>query len=398
MFSVINQLYSIPSYITQYFAVVVLKADGLLLNSISITKFIIGSFYMSTPRKPNVKSKPLQYRRYLRGMFLAMVTTLTGVGCDSNDQTNPESPVTILENEIVVDNSMVYTSAPERYQPSYNLQGALQLITNTEVKSPYPALEASIKVKKGDKVQQGQALAEIKTKVAEDKIPFIVNEFLDVYVNGEPITKESAAALKKANGQAKNLEALNEADLPKHYKPTSNDAKPSTNQSSKQASKQTTKLIAVTLVLKSPVEGVITNIANTSDSLIGSGSDSDSKTKQNEVNDNQVNNDNNKLSRMFNLFSLSVEVNKSILLSFINTVSFVLFAFLKYFLYFSIISDSLLCELIMLLTSTILSVPKKSPFDLFFLSRSSFLSLSSDRSFPFRRFSFCSSIIFEEFK
>lgn len=273
---------------------------------------------MSSPQKPNAKSKPLLHGRYLRGLFFAVATTLAMVGCDSKDQTNPESPVKILENEVVVDNSMVYTSAPERYQPSYNLQGALQLITNTEVKSPYPVLEASIKVKEGDKVQQGQALAEIKTEVAEDELPFIANEFLEVYVNGEQLTKESAAALTKANGQARTLEALNEADLPSHHKPTSadaNDAKPSTNKSSEQDNKKTAKMIAVTLILKSPVEGVITNVANISDSLVDSGLDSesatgstsgtdsdvDSKAKPNKNNDERdkgnderVNKDNNK--------------------------------------------------------------------------------------------------------
>lgn len=269
---------------------------------------------MSSPRKPNVKPKSLLHKRYLGTIFVAMATTLTVVGCDSKDQTNPESPVKILENEIVVDDSMVYTSAPERYQPSYNLQGALQLITNTEVTTSYPVLEASIKVKEGDKVEQGQALAEIKSKVTEDKIPFIVNEFLEVYVNGKQITQESAAALTTANGQTKNLVTLTDADLPNHQKPTStdiNDANRTNNSPSKEANNKTAKLIAVTLVLKSPVDGIITNVSNTSDTSLNSkplnskldsnsatqsesDTDSDSKTKQNKVNDERVNTDNNK--------------------------------------------------------------------------------------------------------
>ena len=57
-------------------------------------------------------------------MILAVATTLTEWGVIQALTPNPEALVQVFENEVKVDNSLVQTSTPERYQPTYNLEGA----------------------------------------------------------------------------------------------------------------------------------------------------------------------------------------------------------------------------------------------------------------------------------
>ena len=160
-------------------------------------------------------------------MIFAMATTLAVVGCDSNSASNPEALVQVFENEVKVDNSLVQTSTPERYQPSYNLEGALIPVNNVDVTTSYPVLSASIEVKEGDKVEQGQVLAKIESEISESKLPFISNKFLEVYVDGVQI----------------------------------NGTKNTPSSTSNAPSKQEEKLVPVTLVLKSPISGSITKVS-----------------------------------------------------------------------------------------------------------------------------------------
>ncbi|SUD92119.1 HlyD family efflux transporter periplasmic adaptor subunit [Psychrobacter phenylpyruvicus] len=183
---------------------------------------------MPSPLIHNANNKSLPYNRYLKAMIFAMATSVAVVGCDSNSDSNPEALVQVFENEVKVDNSLVQTSTPERYQPSYNLEGALIPVDNVDVTTPYPVLSASIEVKEGDKVEQGQVLAKVESKVSESKLPFISNKFLEVYVDGVQI-----------NG-SKNT--------------------PSSTSDTSSTSKQEEKLVPVTLVLKSPISGSITKI------------------------------------------------------------------------------------------------------------------------------------------
>src|SRR5699024_2745044 len=104
---------------------------------------------MSLTLIDNANNKPLPYNRYLKAMILAVATTLTVVGCDSSSNSNPEALVQVFENEVKVDNSLVQTSTPERYQPTYNLEGALIPVDSAEVATPYPVISASLEVKEG---------------------------------------------------------------------------------------------------------------------------------------------------------------------------------------------------------------------------------------------------------
>ena len=182
---------------------------------------------MSSPLIHNANNKSLSSNRYLKAMIFAMATTLAVVGCDSNSASNPEALVQVFENEVKVDNSLVQTSTPERYQPSYNLEGALIPVNNVDVTTSYPVLSASIEVKEGDKVEQGQVLAKIESEISESKLPFISNKFLEVYVDGVQI----------------------------------NGTKNTPSSTSNAPSKQEEKLVPVTLVLKSPISGSITKVS-----------------------------------------------------------------------------------------------------------------------------------------
>lgn len=182
---------------------------------------------MSSPLIHNANNKSLSSNRYLKAMIFAMATTLAVVGCDSNSASNPEALVQVFENEVKVDNSLVQTSTPERYQPSYNLEGALIPVNNVDVTTSYPVLSASIEVKEGDKVEQGQVLAKIESEIIESKLPFISNKFLEVYVDGVQINGTKNAPSSTSNAP----------------------------------SKQEEKLVPVTLVLKSPISGSITKVS-----------------------------------------------------------------------------------------------------------------------------------------
>ena len=186
---------------------------------------------MSSPLIHNANNKSLSSNHYLKAMIFAMATTLAVVGCDSNSASNPEALVQVFENEVKVDNSLVQTSTPERYQPSYNLEGALIPVNNVDVTTSYPVLSASVEVKEGDKVEQGQILAKIESEISESKLPFISNKFLEVYVDGVQIsgTKNTPSSTSNA------------------------------------PSKQEEKLVPVTLVLKSPISGSITKVSMTNE-------------------------------------------------------------------------------------------------------------------------------------
>ena len=212
---------------------------------------------MSLPLIDNAKNKPLPYNRYLKAMILAVATTLTVVGCDSNSNSNPEALVQVFENEVKVDNSLVQTSTPERYQPTYNLEGALIPVDSAEVATPYPVISASLEVKEGEQVEQGQILAKIESEVSESKLPFISNKFVEVYVDGVEV---------KSN-------------------------KNSSSSTAEASSKEEDNLVAVTLVLKSPIKGTVTKITD-SNTTNEDSSASNSATSNNSAPNDSADNDN----------------------------------------------------------------------------------------------------------
>ena len=209
---------------------------------------------MSLPLIDNANNKPLPYNRYLKAMILAVATTLTVVGCDSSSNSNPEALVQVFENEVKVDNSLVQTSTPERYQPTYNLEGALIPVDSAEVATPYPVISASLEVKEGEEVEQGQILAKIESEVSESKLPFISNKFVEVYVDGVEV---------KSN-------------------------KNSSSSTAEASSKEEDNLVAVTLVLKSPIKGTVTKITDSNTS------NEDSATSNNSAPNDSADNENEK--------------------------------------------------------------------------------------------------------
>ena len=209
---------------------------------------------MSLPLIDNAKNKLLPYNRYLKAMILAVATTLTVVGCDSSSNSNPEALVEVFENEVKVDNSLVQTSTPERYQPTYNLEGALIPVDSAEVATPYPVISASLEVKEGEEVEQGQILAKIESEVSESKLPFISNKFVEVYVDGVEV---------KSN-------------------------KNSSSSTAEASSKEEDNLVAVTLVLKSPIKGTVTKITDSNTS------NEDSATSNNSAPNDSADNENEK--------------------------------------------------------------------------------------------------------
>lgn len=209
---------------------------------------------MSLPLIDNANNKPLPYNRYLKAMILAVATTLTVVGCDSSSNSNPEALVQVFENEVKVDNSLVQTSTPERYQPTYNLEGALIPVDSAEVATPYPVISASLEVKEGEEVEQGQILAKIESEVSESKLPFISNKFVEVYVDGVEVksNKNSSSSTAEASSKAED------------------------------------NLVAVTLVLKSPIKGTVTKITDSNTS------NEDSATSNNSAPNDSADNENEK--------------------------------------------------------------------------------------------------------
>ena len=228
---------------------------------------------MSSPLIHKANYTPSLYKRYLRGLVLAMVTSIAVLGCDAEKSSSSEALVQILENEVVVDHSLVQTSIPERYQPSYNLQGALIPVNSITLTTPYPVLSASIEVKERDEVKKGQTLAKIDTQIAENKLPYIAGEFLDVYVDGVQIPaqngSETTATPQTTLGVA--------SDKPSQPQSTDNgnntasnanksplnttDLSPTTKQDDNETEE---KLIPVTLVLKSSIDGTVTSLSTAS--------------------------------------------------------------------------------------------------------------------------------------
>lgn len=214
---------------------------------------------MSLPLINNANNKPLSYNRYLKAMILAVATTLAVVGCDSSSNSNPEALVQVFENEVKVDNSLVQTSTPERYQPTYNLEGALIPVDSAEVATPYPVISASLEVKEGEEVEQGQILAKIESEVSESKLPFISNKFVEVYVDGVEVksNKNSSSSTAEASSKAED------------------------------------NLVAVTLVLKSPIKGTVTKITDRNTANADS-SASNNATSNNSAPNDSADNEKNK--------------------------------------------------------------------------------------------------------
>ncbi|WP_296405118.1 hypothetical protein [Psychrobacter sp.] len=218
-----------------------------------------------------INSKPALIKQYLKAMLLAMVTTIIVGGCDSKPKPNADTLVQLFEDKIVIDHSMVQTSTPERYQPSFNLEGSLVPVERVDIKTSYPVLFASIKVEAGQEVEQGQPVLEIKSKIAQSKLHYIVNEigneidteigneindeFVEVYVNGVQIKNipKSDTASIQAHTKA---ETRSEKSLP----PNGNAQ--FTHNASTAESSPIEKPVAVTLVFKSPIKGTVTAITD----------------------------------------------------------------------------------------------------------------------------------------
>lgn len=214
---------------------------------------------MSSLLNHNVPTPSLRHNRSLKAIVLSLATAMTMVGCDSKNSSNTEALVQVFEDKVVVDHSLVQTSIPERYQPSYNLEGALIPVKNIDISSPYPVQSASVEVKEGDKVEQGQALATIETKVAKRKIPFINNKFLDVYVDGVQVNKTDNSSQPTQDPSKKPLpnSAIGLTESSGQLTPADK-----ANPSNTNPNQQDDTLVPITLVLKSPISGTVTHIKN----------------------------------------------------------------------------------------------------------------------------------------
>ncbi|PNK60739.1 efflux RND transporter periplasmic adaptor subunit [Psychrobacter sp. FDAARGOS_221] len=230
--------------------------------------------------------------RLLRGLLIGMLSTslvLTGCGSSAN-QVDPESGFVVLDDKVVVDNDLIHTSIPERYQPSYNLEGTLVPALTSDVSMPYDLISGSLMVKEGEQVEKGQVLAKIEAKIAEHELQKVAGEFVEVYVDGVQIQGASQSNNDQASdNQAGSNQAADDASQdaqstgsatqnPGSQKPTASAKQPApatsatdksadtiksaNNSSDSTQSQQSQRMVTANLVIKSPITGEITQIDN----------------------------------------------------------------------------------------------------------------------------------------
>lgn len=219
--------------------------------------------------------------RYAKVLAMAIVAaSLAVVGCDGATQgEQQQAEVQILDNKIVVSHDLIHTSIPERYQPSYNLVGDLVPVNSVDLTAPYHIVSSTLEVAKGDSVQPGQVVARLEAKVAENELPFIGNDFLEVYQGDKKIDAQStqSSATKRTvkssgtgsiSGVGVAVSATSDtADDAQRSsavdKPIQDSKTQSTETNTLQQANKSQRLVEVTLVLKSPIAGKVTNIQNT---------------------------------------------------------------------------------------------------------------------------------------
>lgn len=187
----------------------------------------MSSSFAPTPPIRHTYSKQWQGKLIPMAVLLAIGMGLTSCDRAASEKSN-HTNIKVLADKVIVDSSLIHTSNPERYQPSYNLEGALIPVDIFKIVTPYSANELSVSVKEGDWVKKGQVLAVLNTQIDTNKARFIQSEFIDALIEGE-----------------KNINV--------NTRQTTNKEEPSS------LSKRG-KVQPVTLVFKSPTEGQVTKI------------------------------------------------------------------------------------------------------------------------------------------
>lgn len=215
-------------------------------------------------------------------LSIALLTIILGAGvtltgCEKVGDTDADTPkVQILDDKVIVDKSLVQTSNPERYQPSYNLEGSLIPVDISDIKTPYSGDNITLHVKEGDFVEKDQVLATMDTTISENVVAYINHSFIDVLIDGVPHSIQQAEPLantdkpsaipNSADTRVDNADNKTTPTANKSNKTDNTSDKASNNESTTQSqavedtASDSTKKIEITLVFKSPIKGKVTKL------------------------------------------------------------------------------------------------------------------------------------------
>lgn len=120
------------------------------------------------PLKAKLQHTGKKYVYFYRGgrpiiSTIILASTLCLVGCDNTTQPTDKQTVTIKSDEIILPKDTIWSTNPERYQPSFNLYGTLVPIAQATIVAPYSGNITSFLVANGDWVEQQQDLLHIAT-------------------------------------------------------------------------------------------------------------------------------------------------------------------------------------------------------------------------------------------
>ena len=88
----------------------------------------------------------------------ALVSMLCVAGCNSSNVPKDEQGVVIKDDEIILPTDAIWSTKPERYQPSFNLYGVLVPIAQATIVAPASGEISSVLVQEGDWVKKQQTL------------------------------------------------------------------------------------------------------------------------------------------------------------------------------------------------------------------------------------------------
>ncbi|WP_230658018.1 efflux RND transporter periplasmic adaptor subunit [Psychrobacter sp. I-STPA10] len=116
----------------------------------------------------NIRKNPASsyYRGHHTLTAILLASTLSLIGCDNASKpTDKQQTVSIEDNEIILSKDVIWSTQPERYQPSFNLYGVLVPIAQATILAPDSGNITSILVEDGDWVKPQQILLRLSATV-----------------------------------------------------------------------------------------------------------------------------------------------------------------------------------------------------------------------------------------
>lgn len=212
----------------------------------------------------NQSSTSLPFLRYrlILAAVISFAASILIIGCNDSNQA---PKVQIHHDEIIIDKSLIRTNNPERYQPSFNLEGALIPVDIMKISSPYHANSPEYLVREGDKVKKNQVIARMQSMMSAKDIEKANFEFLDIEVNNNKNNKSDEQGASDISSISSNNKVSNDT--------------PSNKNDPKQAASENTNNPSHSSNLRDTFESTESAIQNTVD-VIKHKTESSTLTKQ----------------------------------------------------------------------------------------------------------------------